>query len=225
MDDKFWLDRWCENKIGFHQQEFNAHLTKFWEKLDLNPQGIVFVPMCGKSRDLLWLNDRGHPVMGIELSEIAVKTFFSENGLQYKQHYDGRFSVWCSGTIKLFCGDFFSLKLVHLCTEQFTVQAVYDRASLIALPADMRVRYVQHFKSLFEKGIKVLLVTLEYPESEMQGPPFSVPESEVLDLYSGSFDIKKVYEKNILDFEENARFKDQGMTSLVEKVYLLTSLP
>lgn len=223
MDDNFWQSRWHENKIGFHQPEYNTYLIKFWGKLRLGPGETVFTPLCGKSRDLLWINNQGHPVIGIELSEIAVKAFFEENNLQYKQRPEHPYIVCSSGTIKLLCGDFFDLKSTYETANLSTIKAVYDRASLIALPTDLRKRYVQHFLSLFAKGIKVLLVTLEYPQIEMQGPPFSVDESEIFDLYSASFDIEKLYEENILHFAENARFKEKGLSQLIEKVFLLES--
>ncbi len=225
MDDKFWLNRWHENKIGFHQHEFNTQLVAFWRNLGVDSGSTVFVPLCGKSRDLIWLQQQGYAVIGIELSEIAVKAYFEENGLTYWQQQQDHtqrqvspFSIWRSDTTKLLCGDFFALKPADV----ESVHAVYDRAALIALPVEMRQRYVQQFETLFKKGIRILLVTLEYPQSEMQGPPFSVEESEVFDLYCPFYQVIKVFEKDILHTEENERFKAQGLTSLIEKVFLLT---
>jgi len=227
MDSNFWLARWQDNKIGFHQQEFNQHLVSFWHELGVDSGNTVFVPLCGKSQDLLWLYQQGYCVIGIEFSELAVKAYFEENKLpfsrsslvQAEDQSASPISIWKSETTTLLCGDFFALKP----TDLGSVHAVYDRAALIALPTEMRQRYVQHFKSLFENDLRVLLVTLEYPQEEMQGPPFSVEESEVLDLYSQFLNVNKVYERDILHIEENARFLAAGMTKLVEKVYLLTS--
>ena len=95
---------------------------------------------------------------------------------------------------------------------------------MIALPIEYRQRYVQHLVTLLEKEAKILLVTLEYPQSEMQGPPFSVTEAEIERLYHQYFNIKKVYDQDILNMDENARFKSQGLTQMSEKVYLLTPL-
>jgi len=228
MDNKFWLARWQDNKIGFHQPEFNLHLVSFWHELGVDSGNTVFVPLCGKSQDLLWLHQQGYSVIGIEFSELAVKAFFEENKLpfscsslvQAEDQPASPFSIWKSEATTLLCGDFFALKS----TDLGSVQAVYDRAALIALPAETRQRYVQHFQTLFENDLRVLLVTLEYPQEEMQGPPFSVEESEVLDLYSPFFNVNKVYERDILHIEENTRFMAAGMTRLVEKVYLLTSV-
>src|SRR4030042_914462 len=81
MNPDFWLERWQRNEIGFHQPEINAHLQDFWGQLAVPAGGQVFVPLCGKSRDLLWLRARGHRVLGVELSPIAVRDFFAENAL------------------------------------------------------------------------------------------------------------------------------------------------
>ena len=220
MDPEFWHDRWRENRIGFHQQEFNTHLTQYWRKLGLSPGQGVFVPLCGKSHDLTWLDQQGHPVLGVEISEVAVKAYFEENGLQAQQQHKDHCSLWYKDALKIICGDFFDLKPADL----QDVKGVYDRASLIALPIEYRQRYVQHLVTLLEKEVNILLVTLEYPQAEMQGPPFSVTESEIEMLYHQYFNIEKVYDQDILNMDENARFKSQGLTQMSEKVYLLTPL-
>lgn len=220
MDPEFWHGRWRENKIGFHQQEFNTHLTQYWHKLGLSPGQGVFVPLCGKSHDLTWLDQQGHPVLGNEISEVAVKAYFEENGLQVQQQQKDHHSLWYKGALKIICGDFFDLMPADL----QGVKGVYDRASLVALPTESRQRYVQHLATLLEKEAKILLVTLDYPQNEMQGPPFAVTESEVERLYRPYFNIEKVYDQDILNMDENARFKSQGLTHMSEKVFLLTPL-
>ena len=133
---EFWRQRWLENQIGFHLDETNAYLLKYWPTLDLDIHATVFVPLCGKSKDLLWLAEQGYHVIGVECSELAVSAFFNEHQLSYKvvdnqfhKHY-----ISNSLNIELLHGDFFDMDKVLL----DSVDAVFDRASLVALPADMR---------------------------------------------------------------------------------------
>lgn len=221
MKSDFWHTRWQENKIGFHQAEFNPLLSSYWSRLELNAAATVFVPLCGKSRDMLWLREQGHQVVGVELSELAVRCFFEENGIDYELHqYTGKnadLCLWQSEGIRIFSGDIFSLT----CEDIGDIDAVYDRAALIALPQDMRKPYFEHLKSLTVSA-RTLLVTLEYPQSQMQGPPFSVSEAEVNALYSADYSLEKVFDEEIINQPENERFRHQGLTHMSEKVFLMS---
>lgn len=214
MDREFWLERWEQNQIGFHQEQCNAHLQQFWDQVGAAPGSTVFVPLSGKSLDMVWLRGRGHPVLGIELSRLAVEAFFEENGLEPEVHQDGEFEVWRADGVTLLCGDFFNLRPEQLAE----VGAVYDRASLIALPPELRSRYAEHMSTLLPAGVPFLLITMEYPQAQMSGPPFSVSEQEVNRLY-GSFRIDKLLEQDILS--ENPRFAERGLEAMSEKVYLI----
>lgn len=218
MQSEFWLERWQQNQIGFHQGEINTHLQEFWSQIAITDQGTVFVPLCGKSRDMLWLRAQGYKVLGIEISPIAVEEFFKDNDLSPRISDAGAFQRWETEGLSILCGDIFDLRHEDLkhCT------GVYDRASLIALPGEMRTQYADHLKRLLTRSAKVLLVTMEYIQDEMSGPPFSVHESEVRELYQAQFEITVLYEKDILT--ENPRFREQGLSSLVEKVYCLSPL-
>ncbi|TBR21502.1 MAG: thiopurine S-methyltransferase, partial [Candidatus Nitrosotenuis sp.] len=137
MELEFWHQRWREGQIGFHQETINAHLRTFWPGLGAPPDAAVFVPLCGKSLDMLWLRAQGHRVIGVEISEIAVKSFFSANRLQPSVAHEPPFTKYTADGITIYCGDFFALAAAHLAP----VGAMYDRASLIALPPAMRERY------------------------------------------------------------------------------------
>ncbi len=219
MEPSFWHARWEENQIAFHQDEINAHLQSYWERLGLPPRARVFVPLCGKSRDMLWLLGRGYRVLGVELSPIAVRDFFAENGLAPAQEQAGPFSRCAADGVEILCGDFFNLTPANLAE----VEGVYDRASLIALPPAMRQRYADVMKRSLPASARVILVTMEYRQEEMQGPPFAVDEDEVRRLYADRFDVAVLYRRDVL--EENERFKARGLTALAEKVYLLTPRP
>ena len=214
MDPQHWHDRWTNNQIGFHQEEVNAHLSEFWPAA-IQAGGKVFAPLCGKSVDLLWLRDQGYQVVGIELSPIAVRDFFSENQLSVSQHDRDGLECWSSDGIEIYVGDFFDLNAEHL----QGVTAVFDRASLIALPPEMRKNYAQRIQSLCVAQ-ETFLITLEYPQDQMQGPPFSVPADEVETLYANQYDIKVL--KRFDALAENQNFIKRGVTQLYETVYHLT---
>ena len=215
MNPDFWQERWQKNEIGFHQQEINAHLQDYWPRLGVAAGSQVFVPLCGKSRDLLWLRARGHMVLGVELSPIAVRDFFRENALEPHTSHVGAFERCEADGLSILCGDFFNLTAEDL----KGVAGVYDRASLIALPPDMRPRYADHLSAILPKGAAILLVTMEYRQTEMNGPPFSVSEDEVRKLYEKHYDVTRLFTKDIL--AENPRFRERGLSALSEKVYQL----
>lgn len=216
MDPAFWLERWQQNQIGFHQAEINAHLQDFWGVLGLAHGSLVFVPLCGKSRDMLWLRAQGHAVLGVEISPIAVNDFFRENGLAPQRRHEGAFERCTADGLEIRCGDFFALTSGDLAA----VAGVYDRASLIALPADMRVRYAQHLQHILPPRAEILLITVEYAQAQMEGPPFCVQQAEVERLYRERYAVTVLYTKDVL--AENARFRERGLSALVEKVYRLT---
>jgi thiopurine S-methyltransferase len=217
MHQEFWYERWQQNQIGFHNEDINPHLQQHWSKLNIKPGSRVFVPLCGKSNDLQWLLSQGHEVIGVELSPLAVDAFFAENGLLATNHQQGNFIVSKVDGLSIYCGDFFDLTANDL----LGVGAVYDRASLVALPPEMRSAYAAHMQQLLEPGIKTLLVAFDYPQDEMPGPPFSVQTAEVYALYDGWCDIELLDSEDILDKEP--RFRDKGVSRMQEQVYLLTT--
>lgn len=180
MDATFWHQRWSEGRIGFHEGQVNAHLKKHEAVL---PAGsTVFVPLCGKAEDLAWLAGRGHRVVGVELVESAVQAFFAEHALSPTVTSAGELKRYEAQGITLFAGDVFAVGAAQL----VGATALYDRAALIALPPALRERYARHVSALMPKGAAGLLVAVEYPVGTLEGPPFSVPEAEVRQLYEVS---------------------------------------
>lgn len=216
MKKYFWLERWEREEIGFHQNEVNPYLCEYWQELHLAHDSVVFVPLCGKSRDMLWLREQGHQVLGVELSNIAVQAFFEENG--YTPHHvtRGKFEHCEADGIRILCGDFFDFSKDDLAK----VSAVYDRASLIALPPEMRERYVRHLASILSPATQILLITVDYPQSEMPGPPFSVSPGEVEALYREHAEVRLLAQMDVL--AQNPRFQQRGLSRLQENIFLLT---
>lgn len=211
MDPDFWHQRWQANLIGFHQDEINNHLLQYWPRLQLDKGSRILVPLCGKSLDLLWLLEQGHPVIGVEVSQIAVETFFEENRLSPEVHEERYGRRYVVEQLELLCADFFNLTQ----NDIGPVNAFYDRAALIALTVAQRPRYATHLMQLLGHGTTGLLVTLEYNQPEMNGPPFSVPREEVERLFGSAFTLEQLSQLDVL--EENQRFRDKGVTQLTER--------
>ncbi|UJP05103.1 MAG: thiopurine S-methyltransferase [Nitrosomonas sp.] len=215
MKKAYWLDRWERQDIGFHQAEANTHLCAYWQRLCLTPGDTVLVPLCGKSNDMLWLAQQGYPVLGIEVSPLAAQAFFAENGLVPQCKRQRRFLRLESGDVRILCGDFFDLQM----DDVVNVRAVYDRAALIALPPDTRKRYACHLEHILPPDISMLLITLEYPDGEIEGPPFPVAEEEVDMLYTEYAQIELLHRQDVL--EQNPKFKARGLRQLREAVFRL----
>ncbi|MDP1823633.1 MAG: thiopurine S-methyltransferase [Archangium sp.] len=179
MDSDFWHSRWSEGRIGFHEGKPNAHLVKHLGVLKAAKR--VLVPLCGKAEDLAFLASQGHEVVGLELVESAVKAFFDERGVTPEVSKHGPYARYVAANVTVLAGDFFASTRELL----GAIDAVYDRAAVIALPAAMRGDYVKHLRTLLPPGAPGLIVTVEYPQDEMDGPPFSVPEAELRAHYAG----------------------------------------
>lgn len=218
MNREFWQSRWEQGKIGFHQQQINPHLKRFWANLGVS-SGQVFVPLCGKSQDMLWLCEQGHAVLGVEIVPQAVEAFFAEHMLEAKIQTLGNFVVWESHDLQIYCGDFFALERPTLSV----VVAVYDRAALIAMPSFQRASYVQHLRAVLPAAAKILLVVMDYPQHEMKGPPFAVEVGETEDLFGEGFLVQQIYAEDIL--AADPKFRDKGLSYLEERIYVLNPLP
>lgn len=207
MEAQFWHDMWSSGHVGFHQNEVNEYLQTHWKDLTQNGNEGVLVPLCGKSLDMIWLAQQGHEVLGVELSAQALDEFLQENNLHAFFHKTEQFNGFKLPAMTLLCGDFFDLQA----EDCKALSLVYDRAALVALPPEMRQQYVQHIYNIMPSGSQTLLVTMEYDQSQLPGPPFSVAESEVMQLFKDCQAVQKVQEVN---------FKRKGVDA-VEKVFLI----
>lgn len=221
MEAAYWQNAWSENRIGFHQQAINKRLQQHWQALNLAEKCPVFVPLCGKTQDMLWLHEQGHQVMGVELSGKALQDFFTENDLPYTRSEEGDFEIF-KGTgkadgITLFAGDFF--KLVPEQLEHCA--AFYDRASLIAMPPAMRADYASHMGRLMHKDRRGLLLAITYDQRKMKGPPFSVSDDNVRVLLGHAFKISEL--AYFSGPERLGNLAKRGLETLEERVYFLSS--
>jgi thiopurine S-methyltransferase len=218
LQPEFWHERWRTGQIGFHQSAVDGRLTQHWDDLELAGGSRVFVPLCGKSLDLEWLRERGHFVAGVELSAVALESFCMERGIPAMRRTMGCFDVYEAANLRLFCGDFFALT-AELLGE---VAALYDRAALISWAPELRARYVEHVAALMRPGTQTLLLTLEYSQAQMSGPPFCVDADEVVRLYARHHAIQQLSKLDVLANEP--RLRSRGLTQLHEVCYRLTRL-
>jgi thiopurine S-methyltransferase len=215
-DNELWQQSWRDHDIAFHQSVVNPLLVRFWPDFHLTAEDRVFVPLCGKSLDLLWLAGQGHTVIGVELSPLAVRAFFRESKLQPRRRKVGKFTCWEHGRITILCGDFFALSAADL----GDVSVVFDRAALTALPDDLRGAYIAQLGRILPASCRILLLTTEEPEEgETQGQPYAVAD-EIASLYTSTFDIGLSHVESI--FEPDPDPTISRPLRVEQKVYCLT---
>ena len=205
-----------DNELWLHQLAVNPHLVKFWPNFRLTVEDRVFVPLCGKSLDLLWIARQGHKVVGVELSPVAVRAFFRESKLQPTRRKAGKFTLWESGNVRILCGDFFDLAASDL----GHISIVFDRASLTALPDDIRVAYIAQLRRILPASCRMLLLTTEEPEEgETQEQPFAVAD-EIASLYAASFDTELSHVESFFEPDPDPAISQP--VRVEQKVYMLT---
>ncbi|NNN43598.1 MULTISPECIES: thiopurine S-methyltransferase [Vibrio] len=212
IDFEFWHNKWAANQIGFHLMEVNPLLMKYWPMVKPKRHDTVLLPLCGKSEDLVWLAEQHDSVQGVELSPIAVRAFFAEHLYTplvtelSAQHTCYQFDEIC-----LYTGDIFTAP-IH------PVDIIYDRAALVALPESMWNEYANRLLSLLNPGGRILLVTLDYPQNELTGPPFSVTEKAIRRLFTG-LSVTQLH-RDELGAQHPKRAK-KGLSRFAEEVWLI----
>jgi thiopurine S-methyltransferase len=185
-DAKFWQKRWKTNEIGFHEGKPNALLVKYFERLELRKGARVFVPLCGKTRDLSWLLSKGCSVVGAELSELAIGQLFSELGLKpdITATKSSALKRYSAKNVEVFVGNIFDVTRA----KAGKVDAIYDRAALVALPPTVRKQYTAHLRRITNTAPQIL-ISFEYDQRVFQGPPFSITNPELVKHYANHYDL------------------------------------
>lgn len=212
MEASFWHQKWEKGDIGFHKSEANPLLVEHFEKLSLAKGSRVFLPLCGKTRDIAWLLASGYRVIGVELSELAINELFNDLGIEPNVSRVSELTLYCAKDIDIFVGDIFEVSAEVL----GVVDAVYDRAALVALPANMRNQYTSHLRQVTHTAPQ-LLICYEYNQHLMDGPPFSISEAEVNHHYAATYQLQLVESKDVA-----GGFK--GEVESIEAVWLLQKL-
>ncbi|NOK58118.1 MAG: thiopurine S-methyltransferase [Chloroflexi bacterium AL-N10] len=212
MDAHFWHQRWETNTIAFHQNNANPLLVTYFKELSMAQGSRVFVPLCGKTLDIAWLLAQGCQVTGVELSELAVKQLFGELGTEPEITDIGAVKHYHATDIDIFVGDIFDLTRTLL----GSIDAVFDRAALVALPEHMRIRYTKHITDITGNAPQ-LLITYEYDQRLMEGPPFSISNEELHRHYQDSYVIA-----SLTSVDVTGGLK--GIRDVQEQVWLLKPL-
>ncbi|MEM6734318.1 MAG: thiopurine S-methyltransferase [Myxococcota bacterium] len=214
MEAEFWRSRWSEGQIGFHRDEVHPTLTEFAANQPYFP-GAVFVPLAGKSVDLPWLARQGAKVLAVELVRDAVEALFHEHALDFERTEGGELATYRATALDLtvYQGDLFSLRAEHLADVTWT----HDRASVVALPEEMRTRYGQHLSHLLPQNVTLTVTTFEYDQNEMSGPPFSVPQSEVERVFP-EFRFERARSRSLIEGAHHLR--ERGLSRLEETVLI-----
>lgn len=215
MDAAFWRQRWAEGRTGWHHDEVMPLLREHWAAVGAAPEARVLVPLCGKSLDMAWLAAQGHAVRGIELVAEGIEAFLAGQGLAALPEPFTQGETYRAGSIELLRADVFDLPPAAFAG----CAAIYDRAALIALPSQLRRRYAAHVYDALPSGCRGLLITLEFPQAQKEGPPFAVPEAEVRALLEPAWEVELLERRDILQGQPS--FRDHGVDSLHTAVYRL----
>ncbi|MEE2904601.1 MAG: thiopurine S-methyltransferase [Myxococcota bacterium] len=208
INNEFWLKKWNDGIIGFHRKSVNEKLSHFFDQIKDESTKRVYVPLCGKSLDMIWLAQQGMEVIGSEISELAIQQFFRENEISFEQTRR-RFS---SQQVVIENEDFFNFDP----RELGTVDAIYDRAAMVAMPSERHAEYAERLLEILRPGGSILLVTFTYKQEQMSGPPFSVTEQSVLQYFKTA-KITQLFHQSIL--EKEPKFQSRGLDSLTETVW------
>ena len=192
MEASYWHQKWEQKDIGFHESEANPLLIKHFAELNLPEGSRIFLPLCGKTRDAAWLLASGYQVAGAELSELAINELFKELGLEPEISKVGQLIHYQSENIDIVAGDIFAVSAEYL----GPISAIYDRAALVALPANLRKHYTSHLMNI-TGAVPQLLITYEYDQSLMDGPPFSVSADELKRHYGASYQLKSAESRRV----------------------------
>ena len=210
----FWHNRWQTQQIGWHRDAYNDLLTKHWGQIGSKKGDEVLVPLCGKSLDMPWFASQGHTVVGLEMVEEAIQAFFEENKLDVTRETIHEQIHHTSEPFTIIEGDIFNLK-----AGLTQADAWYDRAAMIAIPPTMREAYVEQIRQLTKPNAVGLLITFTYPQREMEGPPFSLSDNEVKELFFNGFEVECLEQIDLTDE------KERGLSQITSSVFRIRRVP
>jgi thiopurine S-methyltransferase len=211
MDVEFWKTAWDEGRIGFHRGEFHPELLKYFPLLEIQGEQSILVPLCGKTLDITWLSHQNLYVTGVELCQKAVLEYFQDHSIE---NYEVQNNSYTHQNITLEVGDFFHHQ------KEGGYDYIYDRAAIVALPPQMRIEYAKKCLELLKPKGRSLLIAFEYDQTKVQGPPFSVEEAEIYQLFGNEAQI------DLLDTQssqpKNQKFVEAGLNKFTQKTYLIS---
>lgn len=220
MELSYWESRWNKNNIGFHMPGGYPALQKYWNRLQLPETPHILVPLCGKTEDMIFLEQQGARVTGVEISEKAIRDFFSEHQRETETTRYGPFTIYTSGSISIWQGDFMKFPVEFAESRPFHL--IYDKAALVALPPEKRVIYGKKLLTLLGPDTSVLLHHFIYPQHEMNGPPFSVNSGEIEQIFPQNLTIQTL-EEAVIPPDRFPPFQRRGLKSTLTERLLFIS--
>lgn len=208
---EYWENRWITNQTGWHRSVYNDLMVKYWPRLGIPTDSKVLVPLCGKSLDMLWLAEKGHAIVGIEFTRVAVERFFSENNLEHTIVKHPSYIEFSSDLYTILNGNILAIP-----SDLIQAEAWYDRAAMIAINPDLREDYVSQIRQQTKVGAVGLLITYSYPQEEMEGPPFSLNNDDVFQLFQDGFRVECL---ETIELEDE---KERGLSRINSSVFALT---
>jgi thiopurine S-methyltransferase len=215
VDPTFWQEKWRENQLRWHRGEVEPHLERYVERLAPGGAGSVLVPLCGKSADIRWLAARGHRVVGIDVVEDAAIQLFGEAGMEPVIERAGAATRYRGGGIEFLVADVFAVRPADV----GPIDGIWDRAAMVAVPDAQRPRYAKKLAELAPSA-RILIQTMEYDTSVMDGPPFSVTEAELRELFAGAA-IEQLQRADVIDQKESQRWADKGHRRWIVATHLI----
>jgi len=208
---EYWENRWITNQTGWHRSVYNDLMVKYWPKLGIPTDSKVLVPLCGKSLDMLWLAEKGHAIVGIEFTRLAVDRFFSENKLEHIIVKHPNYIEFSNDRFTILNGN-----ILVIPSDLIQAEAWYDRAAMIAINPELREDYVSQIRQQTKVGAVGLLITYSYPQEEMEGPPFSLNDDDVFQLFQDGFRVECL---ETIELEDE---KERGLSRINSSVFVLT---
>ena len=208
---EYWENRWITNQTGWHRSVYNDLMVKYWPELGIPTDSKVLVPLCGKSLDMLWLAEKGHAIVGIEFTRVAVERFLSENNLEHTIVKHPSYIEFSSERFTILNGNILAIP-----SDLIQAEAWYDRAAMIAINPDLREDYVSQIRQQTKVGAVGLLITYSYPQEEMEGPPFSLNNGDVFQLFQDGFRVECL---ETIELEDE---KERGLSRINSSVFALT---
>ncbi|KAM9307702.1 putative thiopurine S-methyltransferase [Gastrophryne carolinensis] len=167
-----WKRNWEIGKIVFHEKEKHPLLVEFLDEMINGRQKLnIFFPLCGKNVDMKWLAEKGHTIVGVDISEIGLKQFFEEQSVPFVEEAvpdipGAKVFKSTSENISLYCCSIYQIS--DSVIGKF--DGIWDRGSLVAINLIERQRYVDIMLSLLNQDCRYLLITVDFNPALIQGP-------------------------------------------------------
>ena len=211
MNIESWKQAWEVNNIGFHKSRPHPLLVQYCKELNLLEGSRIFLPLCGKTLDIAWLLSQGYEVSGVDVSQLAIEQLFQELNLEPSITNEGKFTCFRGKNINIYVGDVFDLSW-NILGE---TDAIYDRAALVALPKELRIKYTKHLIEITNSAPQ-LVITFEYDQNLKSGPPFSVNGDELNRHFNDTYTLRLLESKTLPGGLKGSRVATENIW-LIEK--------